>query len=131
MLHDCETEPGAVSVLLGARLIDAIEALENTWQIFFADADSIIAYAQHNLFVAAPGHQRDLTVLARIFDRVIEQIIQSFLQPHPISVNHGQVGRNVDSHAELFIGEFLFPIANQFFEKARQINVIPLQIGIG
>ena len=38
--------------------------------------------------------------------------------------------RNIDNHVELFTCEFLFPVANHFREKTRQIQCSHLQIGV-
>src|SRR5438445_6723931 len=81
-----------------AGFIDAIEALENARQIFFADADAVIAHAQFDFIIAPPSHQPNLAVLTRIFHGVIKQIVECFLEPRPVSANRGQVGRKIDNY---------------------------------
>src|ERR1051326_5300000 len=63
----------------GARFIDAIKPLENARQIFFADADPVIADAQDNFTGALPSCQPDLVTLRRIFHCVIDQIVEGLL----------------------------------------------------
>src|SRR5439155_3660631 len=75
MFHDRQAETGSPNVFSCARFVDTIEALENARQIFFADADPVVAYAQHDLSVAPQSHQRNLAALTRVFHRVIEQIV--------------------------------------------------------
>src|SRR5439155_21933386 len=84
-----------------------------------------------NFFIALSSLKSDLAMLIRIFHGVIEQIVESFLQPRAISADRGQVGRNIDDHIEMFVCELLFPVANYLSEKPRQIYFAQLQIRIG
>src|SRR5436190_3207345 len=60
VFDDREAETGAANAFGAARFVDAVETFKNTGQIFFADADAVVAYAQNNFFVALPSHQPDL-----------------------------------------------------------------------
>ena len=56
VFDDREAETSAANAFGAARFVNAIKALENARQIFFADADAAVAYAQNNFFVALPSH---------------------------------------------------------------------------
>src|SRR6184192_3583710 len=81
VFHDREAETSAADIFGCARFIDAVKALENARQIFFPNADAFVAYAKHNFFIALSSLKSDLAMLIRIFHGVIEQIVESFLQP--------------------------------------------------
>src|SRR5215469_11637893 len=116
VFHDGQAETGTANVVVRARFIGAVETLENTWQIFFADTDAVVAHTQHDFIVALPGGQPYVAAFTRIFDRVIEQIVESFLEPHSVRPNGGQVRRNIDNHTQLLGCQLLFPITTHFTE---------------
>src|SRR5439155_3775825 len=122
VFDDREAETGAANAFGGARFVNAIKALEDARQIFFANADTVVAHAQHDLIIALPSHQPDLAMRTRMFHGVIEQIVECLLQPRPVGANRRHVRRKIDNYVELFGCEFRFPIANDFSEEARQID---------
>ena len=63
MFHNREAETGAASTIVAARFVGAVEALENARQIFFADADSVVAHIQDDFIFALPSDQPNLAVL--------------------------------------------------------------------
>src|ERR1051326_5244789 len=60
VFHNGQPQPVSSNIFGGARFIDAIKPLENARQIFFADADPVIADAQDNFTGALPSCQPDL-----------------------------------------------------------------------
>ncbi len=54
VFHNGQAEGSSSNILGGAGFIGPIEALENSRQVFFVDADAAIIYAQDDLFVAPP-----------------------------------------------------------------------------
>src|SRR5437879_5012490 len=63
VFDDREAEAGAANAFGAARFVNAIKALENARQIFFADADSVVAHIQDDFIFVPSSDQPDLAVL--------------------------------------------------------------------
>src|SRR5260370_6044224 len=76
MFHNREPEAGAAE-LRAAGLVRAIKSFKNSRQMFLTNSDAIVAYAKHYFAPTTLRSEMNLAVLTRIFDCVIEQIIEN------------------------------------------------------
>jgi hypothetical protein len=77
MLHNRETKASPAEFAT-ARFVRAIKSLKDPRQIFMANSDTVVAHAKHGLVATTRPLQTNLTIVARIFNRVIKQIIENF-----------------------------------------------------
>src|SRR6266496_95474 len=125
MFHNRESETGTTE-LAAARFVSAIEALENPWQIIFADPNSIIGHAEHDLRTVLGPSQTNLSVLTRIFQGVIQQIIENFMQPGFIRADRPRIRRKIDNYFQLLLRQLFFPIADDALEQFPQLDIAEL-----
>src|SRR6266567_3256873 len=111
VFDDCQSKTRAAE-LPAARFIGAIEALENPWQISFADPNPIIGHAKHDLRTVLGRSQTNLSVLTRIFQGVIQQIIENFMQPGFVRADRPRIRRKIDNYFQLLLRQLFFPIAD-------------------
>src|SRR5439155_7877364 len=76
VFHNQQPEAGAAE-LTAAGLVRAIKSFKNSRQIFLTNSDAIVAYAKHYFAPTTLRSEMNLAVLTRIFDCVIEQIIEN------------------------------------------------------
>ena len=76
MFHNRQPEAGAAE-LTAAGLVRAIKSFKNSRQIFLTNSDAIVAYAKHYFAPTTLRSEMNLAMLPRIFDCVIEQIIEN------------------------------------------------------
>src|SRR6266498_963845 len=126
MFHNREPETGTTQ-LAAARFVSPIETLENPWQIIFADPNPIIAHAEHDLRAALSRAQTNLSVLTRIFQGVIQQIIENFMQPGLIPADRPRIRRKIDNYFQLLLRQLFFPIADDAFKQFCQLDIAELQ----
>ena len=79
VLYDRQSQTCATQ-LAAARFVRAIKALEDSRQIARRNADALIADAHADLVALAGRPHHDFAFGLRIFHRVIEQIVDHFLQ---------------------------------------------------
>src|SRR5207253_6656501 len=91
-----QAEAGATE-FAAARFVRAIESLENPRQIFAANPNAVIADAKHYFAIAPLGLQADLATHARVFHRVIEQVVENFSEARFVRANDGTILRYIRS----------------------------------
>src|SRR6266566_706315 len=127
VFHNREPETGTTK-LAAARFVSTIEALENPWQIIFGDPNPIIGHTEHDLRAVLGRSQTNLSVLTRIFQGVIQQIIENFMQPGFIRSDRPRIRREIDNYFQLLLRQLFFPIANDALEQLRQLDIAELNI---
>ena len=95
LLGDGQTEAGAAA-LARARLVDAVEALEDVGQIAFGDADAVIADTDLGAAVLFRGGNGDGAVLGRVFDRVDVDVDVDLPEPVVVGGDRRQLARDVE-----------------------------------
>src|SRR5438128_4466456 len=115
MFHNCEPETGTAK-LAASRFVSTIEALENPWQIIFADPNSMIVHAEDDLRALVDRLQTNLSALTRIFQGVIQHIIEDFMQPRFICADRPRMRRKIDNYFQLLLRKLFPPIAENALE---------------
>ena len=106
VLYDRKSEAGAAQ-LAAARFVHAIKPLENSRQILLADSDTGVTYAQSPSHRRVAGLQTNLAAFARIFHRVVEQVVEDFLQSGFVRANQRQIRRqDRQSPSNVFAANF-------------------------
>src|SRR6266550_2258253 len=125
MFHNREPETGTTK-LAAARFVSTIEALENPWQIVFVDPNPIIGHTEHDLRAVLGRSQTNLPFLTRIFQGVVQQIIENFMQPGFIRADRPRIRRKIDNYFQLLLRQLFFPIANDTLEQFGQLDIAEL-----
>src|SRR5579864_9956 len=126
--HDRQTKAGAAA-LARARLIDAIEAIEDVWQRHLGDADAGIAHFQNAVAFREQAVQAHDATGWREFDGVVEQIDDDLLEPPAITSNrHRYQRRRLQLYAPVF-GDQSHLIGGAG-GKFSQIHVDPLALRV-
>src|SRR5579875_575872 len=79
VLDDRQTQAGAAQ-FARTRLVHAVEAFKDAWQIGLGNANAGVGHFQAYLLPLAPPTHRDSATLGRVFDGVVEQVIEDLLQ---------------------------------------------------
>src|ERR1700736_1601092 len=77
MFYNRLPEPSAAEMAT-SRLVSAIKSLKDPRQILLADADAGVAYSQGDFTIAALGPKMDFVAFARVFHRVVQQVVENF-----------------------------------------------------
>src|SRR5207245_6722593 len=98
VFDDREAESGAPDAFGAACFIGAIKTFENARQIVFINADAVVAHAERNFAPALLSSKTNSAVLAGIFHRIVEQIVEDFMQSRFFRANHRQIGCKIDNN---------------------------------
>ena len=129
VLHDREAEPGAAEFTT-ARLVRAVESLENARHVGLANADAFIGDADVNAVAFHLRAHRDGAAALRIFDRVIEQVVNDLLQPSLVRVQQRQVGLDVPLEAQLLRFQARLPVGQRRIEELAKIDFAHIQLDL-
>src|SRR6266852_1927405 len=118
MLRDREPESAAGDVL-GAALVDAIEAPKNLRALRFGDSVSMIGDANDARLRLVDHCHVDLAVVTAVFDGVVEQIRKSLLQAQHVAADDGI---SLDSESDPMIRRLIGEIFTKIVQHPAQID---------
>ena len=87
---DGEAETRAAG-LAGARLVHAVEALENTAPVGLGNADAVVRNLHPDRFSLAAGGDADMAAVGRIFDGVAKDVEHDLLDAPAVAHDEGQI----------------------------------------
>src|SRR5262249_35352338 len=96
---DRQPQPGAGA--LPVLRLDAVELVENPFEIAGQNARSLIDDLNRHDVAIAPGAQVDTGTKRGTFGGIVEQVEQHLLKQHGIDPQHRQIRRDLDLDAML------------------------------
>jgi hypothetical protein len=104
VIHDRQPDAGALRAA-AELLVDAVELPEDAALLAPRNADAVIAHPHDHLAAFGVDIHLDGARVARVLQRVGEEVLHRAFRGHDVGADAGQVGRDVTGHRELGLGE--------------------------
>lgn len=134
LLGDFPDDGQPQAAALGAGVIDAVEALEHEFGLFFADADAVVLDFENRKVAVAQHTAGDLAAGRGIAQRIVDQIVGQLAQQESIAANDG---RAAGFKAEILAGRdgahhpVFDDFAQELVEIERLLFLMQLVAGFG